>query len=62
VLMLTGAMLVANEDINRQAREDGISMFVAQGLGEPITFDPLAEDFDSPEIKKHLLKDKNRLN
>jgi hypothetical protein len=43
------AMLVANEDINRQAREDGISMFVAQGLGEPITFDPLAEDFDSPE-------------
>jgi len=43
------AMLVANEDINRQAREDGISMFVAQGLGEPIAFDPLAEDFDSPE-------------
>ena len=43
------AMLVANADINRQAREDGISMFVAQGLGEPIAFDPLAEDFDSPE-------------
>jgi hypothetical protein len=50
------AMLVANADINRQAREDGISMYVAQGLGEPIEFDPLAEDFDSPENQEAFAK------
>ena len=50
------AMLVANADINRQAREDGISMYVAQGLGEPIEFDPLAEDFDSPANQEAFAK------
>lgn len=49
-------MLVANADINRQAREDGISMYVAQGLGEPIEFDPLAEDFDSPANQEAFAK------
>ena len=45
------AMLVANEDINRKAREDGISMYVAQGLGEAIEFNPsiLVDDPATPE-------------
>jgi len=50
------AMLVANQDINNKAREDGISMYVAQGLGEPIQFDPLAEDFDSPENQQAFVQ------
>jgi hypothetical protein len=50
------AMLVANADINRQARKDGISMYVAQGLGEPIEFNPLAEDFDSPANQEAFAK------
>ena len=45
------AMLIANEDINRKAREDGISMYVAQGLGEAIEFNPsiLVDDPATPE-------------
>mgnify|MGYP003663965068 FL=1 len=50
------AMLVANQDINNKAREDGISMYVSQGLGEPIQFDPLAEDFDSPENQQAFVQ------
>ena len=54
------AMLVANQDINQKYREDGISMYVAQGLGEPIQFNPLAEDFDSPENKQALAQRKEQ--
>ena len=45
------AMLVANEDINKRYREDGISMYVAQGLGEAIEFNPsiLVDDPTTPE-------------
>jgi hypothetical protein len=31
-------------------------MYVSQGLGEPIQFDPLAEDFDSPENQQAFVQ------
>jgi len=50
------AMLVANDGVNTQARQDGISLFVSQGLGDQITFNPLAEDLDSAENKEAFTK------